>query len=108
MAQQNTAKNALRRLHVTLVRKLDPGIVHDLFSKGLLTDNEKERVEAGRTNSEKNGTLMSALEMREPEKVLKVLVAILEGEEGVDKAANAHILKKIAEGRHEQYLHTVD
>ena len=93
------AKVALRRLHATFVKKLDSSIVHDLLSKDLLTYGEKEAVEAGRTNSERNSAILSSLERREPERVLEALIEILEGEDGVDKQANAHLLKNIAAGK---------
>lgn len=92
------AKVALRRIHATFVKKLDSTIVHDLYSRDLLTAEEKETVEAGKTNLDKNSVIMSALEKRDPKQVLQVLVEILEGENGVDKQANSHLLKKIAEG----------
>lgn len=93
------AQGALRRLHATLVKKLDPGIAHDLLSRDLLTQYEMEKIEAGKTNMEKTSAIMAVLERKDAEKVLRELVGILEGEDGVDKQANAHVLKKIAEGK---------
>ena len=92
------AKAALRHLESTFIRKLDPGIVYELYSKDILTFSEKEEVEAGKSNSERNSAIMRALGRKEPISALETLIEALEGEDGVDKQANSYLLKKIAEG----------
>lgn len=102
------AQRALRSIHATFVRKLDPTVVHDLFSNGLLTSGEKDLIEAGRTTTEKNSAIMNALNKKDPERALQVLIQVLEGEDGVEKQANAHLLKEIAKGTNENNLLVTD
>lgn len=51
---------------------------------------------------------MNALNKKDPERALQVLIQVLEGEDGVEKQANAHLLKEIAKGTNENNLLVTD
>ncbi|XP_003383519.1 PREDICTED: caspase-3-like [Amphimedon queenslandica] len=93
----SSLKQTLKALYAELVRGLDPDSASEFFSEGLLTNSEKESVDAGATRTKKNRNLMDALLRRDPEKALQKIIEVLEGEEGEDKVANEVLLRKIEE-----------
>ena len=93
--KKSTAKKALRSLHHALCRALDPSLVSGFFAEGLITDMEKQTVEAEPTNINKINRLLDFLRKRDSVKVIGVLIQLLEGDDGVDKEANEEILRKI-------------
>lgn len=98
MASSNL-KQTLKALYAELVRGLDPDSASEFFSDGLLTNSEKESVDAGATRTKKNRNLMDALLRRDPEKALHKIIEVLEGEEGEDKLANEVLLRKIEDSQ---------
>lgn len=93
------AKKALRSLHASLVKSLDPSIVNDFYSASLITDSEFQAIQAETTQISKNNRLLDSLRRRSDEaKVLETLITSLEGEDGDTKETNEQILRKIEKG----------
>ena len=98
MASSNL-RQTLKALYADLVKGLDPESASEFFSDGLLTNTERESVDAGATRTKKNRNLMDALLRRDSEKSLHKIIQVLEGEEGEDKVANEVLLRKIGESQ---------
>lgn len=90
-------KLALRKLYADLTKGLDPQTVTEFYSESLITSTEKENVEAEKTATKKNNKLLTYLGRR-PERAMKAIIKVLEGEDGEDRQANEIILRKIASG----------
>lgn len=92
--QKSQATKALRKLYAKLVRSLDPDTAGDFLAENLITANEKERIDAGSTRTEKNTRLLDALRRRDNFKAIKGIIKVLEEE----KETNEKILMEIAAG----------
>lgn len=92
-------KTILKDLYADLVKGMDPDSVPIFVAKGLLTNGEKEKIDAAPTRTKKNTSLVDALRRRDATKAIEVIIEALEGEDGEEKEANSILLKKIAESQ---------
>ena len=93
--EEKQAKEAIKKLQPNLVKQIDPEWIHEFLGEHLITNNEKERIDAATTRTDKNSKLLDALQRRSNFlKVIETLIRLFEE----DKEANKNILKKIESG----------
>ena len=93
------AKNALKTLLPDLIEHLDPYLISSFLSKNLITENEREIIEAKETGTLKISHLLTILRRkRDNKKVMWTIISLLEGEHGEYKETHEVILNKIATG----------
>ena len=93
--KEKEAKEAIKKLHPILIKQIDPEWIHEFLGEHLITSNEKERIDAATTRTDKNSKLLDALQRRSNFlKVIETLIRLFEE----DKEVNEKILKKIESG----------
>ena len=94
------AEKALRKLF-TYVEYLNPDVLDYLFGVGLITRNEKARIETEASRTEKAKLILENLLLRDEKKAIWGLIDALKKDEEV----NEKFLLKIAEGKRLCYYH---
>ena len=93
------AEKALNTLLPDLIEHLDPCLIASFYSKNLITEAERETIEAKETNALKISHLLTILRRKlDNKKVMWALISLLEGEHGEYKETHQVILNKVATG----------
>ena len=93
------AEKALKILLPDLIEHLDPCLIASFLSKNLITEAERETIEAKETNALKTSHLLTIFRRKlDNKKVMWTLISLLEGERGEYKERHEVILNKVATG----------
>ena len=96
---EKEAENALKTLLPDLINHLDPCLITSFLAQNLITEAERETIEAKETDSLKIGHLLTILRRkRDNKKVMWTIISLLEGELGEYKKTHEKILNTIATG----------